>query len=426
MPETVRHDGTRAHPARASSDLDPAADRSAAGAVGPGSWLPAAAALAMAGWGVNQFTPLSVAYRAHEHWPAVEVALMFTTYLVGLVPALLWGGAAADRYGRHIVRPALGLAALASAALALGELSPAAVFASRLVSGIAAGIILSAGTAWVLELSARAGRPELGARRVAYATGGGFAVGALVSGCIVQWLPHPLQLAGPVHAAVALLVLVATDRVPETAGGGRCPVPAGDRLRAALRGSTRHPRFVLVVLPASPAVFAAATVAYVVLPPLVADRVTGYEALFSGLVTALTLVVGLAVQPLAARLDHAGSARATLAAMATVIAGLLVGALAVYRDSALLVLVAATCLGAGYGLTLASGLREIERLTPPAELPSATSLYQGAAHGGLLTPLLLAVTAGAAPYPALLVTLAAIGALFLVLTARYSRRHLPG
>jgi hypothetical protein len=45
------------------------------------------------------------------------------------------------------------------------------------------------------------------------------------------------------------------------------------------------------VLPASPAVFGAATVAYVVLPPLVANRVPGYAPFFSGLVTALLLAL---------------------------------------------------------------------------------------------------------------------------------------
>jgi hypothetical protein len=226
------------------------------------------------------------------------------------------------------------------------------------------------------------------------------------------------------HALLALLVLVATRNVPETAPsratGARPPRPQG-----LLRAAVRHPRFVWVLLPASPAVFAAATVGYAVLPPLVADRVPGYAPLFSGVVTALTFAVGIVVQPLAGWLDHTGSARATLAAMTTVIAGLLVGAFAAFGNSLAAVLAAAVLLGAGYGLTLAAGLKEIERLAPPPELRSAASLYQGATYSGFPTPLLLAFTAGAAPYPALLAALAAIGVLSLAITARHSRRHLP-
>ncbi|MGW1111957.1 MFS transporter [Streptomyces albidoflavus] len=205
------------------------------------------------------------------------------------------------------------------------------------------------------------------------------------------------------------------------------PPPAHPRPRAARRGrrTVGHPRFVWVVLPASPAVFGAATVAYVVLPPLVADEVPGYAPLFSGVVAALTLSVGVVAQPLAVRLHHARTARATLAGMVTVVGGLLVGALAAYGDSVALVLVAAVLLGAGYGLTLGSGLLEIARLAPPSALPSTAFLHQGAAYSGFLTPLLLAVTAGAAPYPALLTGMAVVGLLCLWVTARFSRGNPP-
>ncbi|MFG2222631.1 MFS transporter [Streptomyces sp. NPDC048644] len=390
-------------------------------------WLPAAAAVFAAGWGANQFTPLSVVYRTQAHWPPVPVAAMFTTYLLGLLPGLLLGGPAADRFGRRrTVRPALVLSAVASALLAAAPVSRTFVYASRLGTGIAAGIVLTAGTKWLLELSARAGRPDAGGRRATYATGGGFAAGALTAGALTAWLPQPMVLPCLVHCLLALLVCGATGRVPDTA---RVPAaaPVRPRLAGLYRAVVRNPRFMWVVLPASPAVFGAATVAYVVLPPLVADRVPGYEPVFSGLVTALTLATGIAVQPLAARLDHAHSARATLVGMITVIGGLLVGACAVHDGSVGLVLGAAVLLGAGYGLTLASGLREIERLAPPKALRSTAFLHQGATYSGFLTPLLLAVTAGAwaASYPALLAGLAAIGLLCLAVTARHSRRSLP-
>ncbi|MFD9031342.1 MFS transporter [Streptomyces sp. NPDC059567] len=387
-------------------------------------WLPAAAAVFAAGWGANQFTPLAVVYRTQEHWPAVPVAAMFTVYLLGLLPGLLFGGPFADRLGRRrVVRHALVLSAAASALLAAAGMSQSAVYVSRLATGLAAGVILTAGTTWLEELSSGAKRPAAGARRATYATGAGFAAGALTAGVLAEWLPRPMVLPCLLHTLLALLVLGATTAVPETARPSAV-VPWEPRIGRLCQAVT-HPRFVRVVLPASPAVFCAATVAYVVLPSLVADRVPGYAPVFSGLVTALTLGVGMAVQPLADRLDHAHSARATLVSMVTVIGGLLVGACAVYGDSAGLVLAAAVLLGAGYGLTLASGLMEIERLAPPKAVPSTAFLHQGATYSGFLTPLLLAVTAGAAPYPALLAALAAVGLVCLVITARYSRRSLP-
>ena len=78
------------------------------------SWVPAAAAVSTAGWGVNQFAPLSVVYRTQAHWPAVSVAAMFSTYVLGFVPGVLLGGPMSERRGRRIVRPALALSAIAS------------------------------------------------------------------------------------------------------------------------------------------------------------------------------------------------------------------------------------------------------------------------------------------------------------------------
>ncbi|MFC7220150.1 MFS transporter, partial [Streptomyces polyrhachis] len=385
------------------------------------AWPAVAAALSAAGWGANQFTPLAVVYRTREGWPTVPVVVMFTMYLVGLVPGLLLGGAAADRFGRRrVVCLALAATAAASALLALAPITQQVVYASRLTTGAAAGLLLSAATVWLQELCESSGRD--GARTAMYATGAGFASGALVGGVVAEWAPAPMVAPPLLHTALTTAVLLAARRVPDTSPAGPPGTPPSRRHRW---GVVLHPRFVLVVLPASPAAFAAATVAYVVLPPLVVDRVHGHAPLFGGLAAGVTIAMGIAVQPLALRLDSAGSARSTLVAMATVVAGLLVAADAVLRDSALTALGAAVVLGAGYGLTLASGLKEVERLTPDRESSTASSVYQGATHSGFLTPLLLAVSAGAAPYPALLAGLAALGVLFLALTARYSRRNLP-
>ncbi|WP_078588774.1 MULTISPECIES: MFS transporter [Streptomyces] len=390
-------------------------------------WLPAAAAVAVAAWGANQFTALATVYRARTDWTALSLAAMFSVYLVGLVPGLLLGHAAADRYGRRrVVRGALALSAAASAVLAVAD--EPAVYAARSATGFAAGLVFAAGAAWLRELSGPSVPPETAARRAMYATGAGFAAGALATGVLAEWLPGPTVLPALAHTVGCLLVLRATRRLPETAepptparAGARADVGAAEEQRTAVH----HPRFRYVVLPASPAVLGAATVAYVVLPPLVADRVPGYAPLFGGLVAALTLTMGVVAQPFAARLDDRGSARATLTAVATVIAGLLIGALAAERDSVGLVVTAAVVLGTGYGLTLGAGLHEVERLAPRGTGPTSASLYQSTTSSGFLTPLLLAGTAGHASYPALLVGMAVVGVLCLAVTGVHSRRHLP-
>jgi predicted MFS family arabinose efflux permease len=376
-----------------------------------------AAALVVGGWGANQFTPLSVVYRMDAGWSTLTVVGMFTVYLLGLVPALLLGIRAADRFGRRrLVRGALALTAVGSLVLAGAVRYEAAVYLSRLATGVAAGVIVSVTAAWLQDLS-RSDDPGSGTRRAVYATGAGFAFGPVAAGAMAEWLPHPMVVPCLVHGTLALLVLAATTRVPDPATGG---APSPRAVRADRWSAVMHPRFVGVVLPASPAIFAAVTVAYVVLPPLVVDRVRDFAPLFSGLVAAVTLSVGLAVQPLAARIDRPGTARATLVAMATVVVGLLVGAVAVAQVSPVLVVAAAVLLGAGYGLTLESGLTEIGRLASPSALPMASALFQGVAHSGFLAPLLLAVSAGSASYPALLAGLALVGLVFLAGAATWS------
>ncbi|MFJ9691622.1 MFS transporter [Kitasatospora sp. NPDC101183] len=379
-------------------------------------WLPAAAAVAVAAWGANQFTALATVYRARTDWSALALAGMFSVYLLGLAPGLLLAAPAADRFGRRrTVRAALALSAAASLLLATGE--EGAGYASRLATGFAAGLVFLAGAAWLRELSSPTAPPQVPARRAMYATGTGFAAGALASGVLAEWLPGPMTVPALAHAAACLLVLRATRRLPDTAAAHRPP-----RHLDAHREAISHPRFRFVVLPAAPAVLGAATVAYVVLPPLVADKVPGYAPLFGGLVAALTLATGVLAQPFAARLDDARSARATLGAMAVVILGLLLGALAAARASVPLVLLAAVVLGTGYGLTLGAGLHEVERLRCG---PSSASLYQTTTSSGFVTPLLLTGTAGHASYPALLTGMAAVGTMTLAVTATHSRRHLP-
>ncbi|MFD7155560.1 MFS transporter [Kribbella sp. NPDC059898] len=374
-----------------------------------------AATLVVGGWGANQFTPLSVAYRLDQGWSTLRVVAMFTTYLLGLVPALLLGCRAADRFGvRRVVRLALALTAVASCVLALSVVSEAAVYVSRLSTGVATGVIVSAAAAWLGQSSQGSGT-----RYAVYATGTGFAFGPLAAGAMVEWLPHPLVLPPLVHAVLALLLLRATANLPETAGRRA----VRQHVSAERWSAVTHPRFVGVVLPASPAVFAAVTVSYVVLPPLVVDRIHDYAPLFSGLVAAVTLTVGLLVQPAAARIDRPGSARATLIAMATVVIGLLVGSVAVDRASPVAVVAAAVVLGAGYGLTLESGLAEIGRLASPSALPTAAALFQGVAHSGFLAPLVLAISARSASYQEMLVVLALVGLVFLTVAAVYSRKH---
>ncbi len=75
---------------------------------------------------------------------------------------------------------------------------------------------------------------------------------------------------------------------------------------------------------------------------------------------------------------------------------------------------AALLLGAGYGLCLIVGLREVERLAPPEELGAVVALFYSLAYSGLAVPYLLARAAPHVGYPSALLVTAGAAALTLL------------
>lgn len=168
----------------------------------------------------------------------------------------------------------------------------------------------------------QASRP--GARRAAIALSAGFGLGPLVAGLIAQWAPDALVSAYLPHlvviAAALAVVLAAPETVGEANGGRRLSVPA----------STRHMRFLLIVLPSAPWVFIAPSVSFAVLPELVTHSTEGFRVGFAALIAGVTLGVGILIQPLARRLDRTPGVRGMVAGLAAIAAALLLGALAAH------------------------------------------------------------------------------------------------
>lgn len=336
-----------------------------------------------AAWGANHFAPLLLVYRVRLQLSPTELGVLFGVYAVGLVPGLLFGGPLSDRRGRRAIVLPSGLLALAGTILlAAGSAGFAMLLVGRLVVGVGSGATFSAGTAWIQDLSARDGAGT-GARRAAIALSSGFGGGPLIAGVIAQWSSQPMLAPYLVQAAALLGALVVAWRTPAAVSPARPPGAALPRL--ALPAG-----FFKEVVPTAPWVFAFASIAFVVLPGLVRERAGRLAVVYAGMVTAVTLLSGVAVQPL---LRKTTPRRAATLGLAIGGVGLVVGIAAAVWLSPLGVLFAAVLLGIGYGACLISGLRWVEAATVPAIRGRVTGLFYAFTYIGFAAPFLLAACA---------------------------------
>src|SRR5262249_52564936 len=148
-----------------------------------------------------------------------------------------------------------------------------------------------------------------------------------------------------------------------------------------------------------------------------------YQVAFAAVVAALTLGVGILIQPVARRLDRGGDVRGLLAGLIAVIAGILLGALAAQVQSWPLVVPAAALLGCGYGLCLVSCLLETQRLARSEDLASLTAIYYALTYVGFAMPIVLAELERVAAAPLLLLLAGVLAAMSAGQVALASGRH---
>jgi len=263
----------------------------------PRSWMRIAFAMFAVGWGANQFSPMLIVYRHELRLTAGEVAGLFLVYALTLIPGLLVGGPASDRFGRRpVVWPFVALSPLATLLLVLGPRSLALLAVGRALAGLCSGVVFGAATAWVQDVSPDEGPGSgLSVRRSALALTAGFGLGPVVAAVLAQWAGDPLvvpYLPYLVIGTAAAVVLAGTPEGVTSRSPARVrslvPAPATRRWPPA---AVRTHRFWLAVAPGSPLVFGSVALAIVVLPEEVTSART-LSAGFAGLMTALSFAAG--------------------------------------------------------------------------------------------------------------------------------------
>lgn len=357
------------------------------------------------GWSANQFSALLGAYRTEVGLSESAVTGLFAVYVIGLIPGLLAGGPLADRYGRRpVALLALGVNLMSTCLLMAGSAATWCLLPGRFLTGLGAGALLAAGSAWVKELSSPpydpTTSPGTAAKRSGMFVSAGFASGGLIAALIAQWAPHPMVTAYLPHLVLAVGAGAAACGAPESR-------PALSRPAEEAGAPAPEPfpraRFWRAVLPVAPWVFAAPTIGFVTLPGLVDGGMTGWQTVYAGVATAVVPGAGLAVQPLARHLATRHRLANGVAGLLVIAVGLGCAAPAAAAEQPWCALAAAAVLGAGYGLTLSFGLTEVAALAPRARLARLTALFWTLAYTGMFTPYLLtALSSAAIGVPALL------------------------
>lgn len=346
-------------------------------------WIRVGFAMFAIGFGANLFAPMLQVYRTHSGLSHSSVTAMLGIYALGLVPALLYFGPLSDHVGRRVVlRPALVLSALGSVILAWAVGSESVLFLGRFIAGLAVGMAMASGAAWIKQLSTD--NPAAGPRRATVAVSAGFGIGPLCAGLIAEFLPHPEVLPYLVHIGLVAIILPLIWTVTETQPRATGPRPE----RVWIPAQAKTKRFFWAVAAWAPWVFGTVTVAFASLPPFAHAT---YPTAFIGLAAATALLSGVNIQPFAARLRTTRPLAIT--GLATACVGLLVAALTVYTANMWLVFPSAMLLGSSYGIMMVSGLKEVEDIAGNSNLGALIGIFYALTYIGFFVPFVLSYTA---------------------------------
>ncbi|HEV8066071.1 MAG TPA: MFS transporter [Acidimicrobiales bacterium] len=385
---------------------------------GSGFWLAAGAFLVAMAFSTVP-TPLYVLYQRRDGFSSFVVTIVFAVYAVGVITSLLLGGHVSDWLGRRrVLVPALATEAAAAVLFLVWPTLPGLIVA-RLVSGLGVGLITATATAHLRDLQGAA-RPGAGSGRFEVvstaANLGGLGVGTLISGALAQFFGSPLVVPYAVFAVLLLLAVVGLAFVPETVRPPdvrpryrpqRVSFDHGDRRTTAMAAAAAFVGFAVFGLFTSLA------------PGFVGATLHHPGRLLAGLLPFMAFGAAALAQTATGRL--ANRARMLVGTVFQAV-GMIVLAVAMEDGNLAAFLIGGALAGAGAGILFKAALASFVGGAEPQRRGEAASSLFLAAYAGLILPVigigvltlyLSAQTAMLIFTAALLVILAAIGALAL-------------
>jgi len=331
----------------------------------------------------NLASPLFPLYRAQYHLSTSTITLLYAVYAFGVLAMLLIGGTLAERYGSRSVAAAGVLLALLSAVLFIAADGPSALFAGRLVGGLAVGTFMGTSNSLLLKMTP----PDRRARIMGFSSTlnlFGFGLGPALGGLWIHFLPgNPtrgpfLFLFATLLAALVVLLTLRVSRDEEAAAA-----PLAIRL-----GVPRDGRWLFWGV-AGPAIFVSfglGSIAFSLLPGIAAHLFGRADRGIGGLLIFLMTTTGalfqLILRPADSRIRLLAGLAMLVVGTWTVIAGELI-------DLPAAILAGSIIQGAGNGWTFQTSLRLAAEVAVLGDRIRVMSTYFLCGYLGLSVPALL-------------------------------------
>ncbi len=367
--------------------------------------------------GTSIVTPLFPLYKQEFHLSNGTVTLLFATYTVTVVPTMLVAGNLSDLLGRkRLILP--GMATITAASLVFAfTTSLSALFVGRVLQGLAIGMFLGVGAAFVVDHA----RPEDRQKAAQLAGLGfrlGFGLGPGLAGIMAQYLSDPLHRPFRWHAMVMIVGIVAILLAPET-------LRRRPGARFAVRVGVPEGQFRGFATFMAPAAFLMSFLDATLLslaPLYMAETLNVRNIALIGLVGFLVLAAG-GFTPLVFR--NLDPRRAVMAgvALSTICSLLVVGAAA--ANTAVLVIVAAGVIGFTNGLILQGATTIASLVVPIEERGKLVSALYMCAYSGTVPSVALGYLSRAIGLTWTMAVFSAVAALIATFVLTVGRRNLP-
>lgn len=327
----------------------------------------------------NSATPLYVRWQHRFGFSAGMLTSIFAAYIGGLLGTLPFAGQLSDRFGRKpVILPALVLALVACGLFALAP-SVAWLIVARLLTGVAVGVIVSAGMAAVIDV----GGPEN--RKLAslassvcmvFGAGAGPLLAGIVSAGFSGQGADPAPWIFSIEAIVLLGAMTIVWKMPLLRRVPHLKEGAQHRLHLPSIHRSNRGRLMQGIAVFAPGL--ASTSFVLALGPSLLSRLLHQNSpLIAGSMACAMFLTATGVQFATRRWHVRNIFLVGCAATATSMA-LLIGA--VQLANPVLLLLGALCAGAGQGLGQLGGLTLLSLHVPDAHRAEAISLLNMGAY----------------------------------------------